>query len=111
MASSQMIAFQFERPPRTANDFGVHFLKQLALNNIALKKKSENFNILQSHNQLSARCLQKTNEPSIYKNAKIGKEGSSKSKWLNPYFCPICARITGCHSGGLDETMGDPFDG
>jgi hypothetical protein len=37
------------------------------------EKNSENFRILQSHNQLSARCLQKTIEASIYKNAKNGK--------------------------------------
>jgi len=34
------------------------------------KKNSEIFRILQSHNFLSARCLQKTVEASIYKNAE-----------------------------------------
>jgi hypothetical protein len=34
------------------------------------KKNSENFDVLQSHNLLSERCLQKTVEASIYKNAE-----------------------------------------
>jgi hypothetical protein len=34
------------------------------------QKNSENFGILQSHNLLSARCLQKTVEASIYNNAE-----------------------------------------
>jgi hypothetical protein len=37
------------------------------------EKNSENFRILQRHNRLSARRLQKTVETSIYKNAEIGK--------------------------------------
>jgi hypothetical protein len=39
----------------------------------ALGKNSEKFDILQSHNQLPARYLQKTDKPSIYKNAEMGK--------------------------------------
>jgi len=37
------------------------------------EKNRENFDILSSHNMLSARCLQKKAETSIYKNAEIGK--------------------------------------
>jgi hypothetical protein len=37
------------------------------------EKNSENFRILQSHNLLSARCLQKAVESSIYNNAEIRK--------------------------------------
>jgi hypothetical protein len=41
------------------------------------EKNSENFRILQSHNMLSARCLQKTVEASIYNNAEIGKTSAA----------------------------------
>ena len=37
------------------------------------EKKREIFDILNSHNMLSASCLQKKAETSIYKNAEIGK--------------------------------------
>jgi hypothetical protein len=37
------------------------------------RKSREYFDILNSHNLLSTRCLQKTVEPSIYNNAEIGK--------------------------------------
>jgi hypothetical protein len=43
------------------------------LKKMRLEKNRENFDIFQSHNMLSARCLQKTVETSIYKNAEIGK--------------------------------------
>jgi hypothetical protein len=39
----------------------------------ALGKNSEKFDILQSHNQLPARYLQKTDKPSIYNNAENGE--------------------------------------
>ena len=46
------------------------------------KKNSENFRILQSHNMLSERCLQKTIEASIYINAEIGKAKSPHNRIL-----------------------------
>ena len=39
-------------------------------------KNGENFDILPSHNMLSARCLQKDTKVSIYKHAEIGKAES-----------------------------------
>jgi hypothetical protein len=50
---------------RKPNAFGVEIPRKTGP-----KKNSENFRILQSHNLLSARCLQKTVEASIYKNAE-----------------------------------------
>jgi len=49
------------------------FSRQLALKNIAPEKNREKFDILQSHNMLSVRQLQKDTEASIYKHAETGK--------------------------------------
>ncbi len=38
-----------------------------------LSTNCEIFDILNSHNMLQTKCLQKTFKPSIYNNAKIGK--------------------------------------
>jgi hypothetical protein len=54
--------------PFSLKGFDFNFLKRNAP-----EKNRENFRILQSHNQLSARWLQKKAETSIYKNAEIGK--------------------------------------
>jgi hypothetical protein len=61
--------FHFEAPEKTRSP-SLKFSRQLALNHIAPQKNCENFRILQSHNLLSARWLQKTVEASIYNNAE-----------------------------------------
>jgi hypothetical protein len=58
------------------------FLKTTFVEPYCPEKNSENFRILQSHNLLSARCLQKTIEASIYKNAEIRKiDGRNDFLW------------------------------
>jgi hypothetical protein len=58
----------FTLQPQTPKAFGVDFLKK-----IRPGKNRENFDILNNHNMLSARCLQKKAETSIYNNAEMGK--------------------------------------
>jgi hypothetical protein len=58
----------FTLQPRTPKAFGVDFFKR-----ICPEKNREIFRILQSHNMLSTRYLQKNAETSIYKNTEIGK--------------------------------------
>jgi hypothetical protein len=68
-------AFQFEGQPRKkpGNCNALIFSRQLSLSHIAPEKNREKFDILQSHNLLSERRLQKTIESSIYNNADFGQ--------------------------------------
>jgi hypothetical protein len=67
-------AFHFEAPEKTRSP-SLKFSRKPALGapkpwRRRAEKNSENFRILQSHNLLSERRLQKTIEPSIYNNAE-----------------------------------------
>jgi len=53
------------------------------LKKMRLEKNSENFDILNSHNTLSARRLQKSHETSIYNNGEIGKTEMSLKNLMN----------------------------
>jgi hypothetical protein len=67
------------------------------------RKNSENFDILQSYNLLSTRCLQKTVKPSIYKNTENRENFNILSRIKKSEKQPKVEPRSGCR-----QTAGDP---